>query len=235
MTLTDPRISALTHAVEYIYGARVPGDLIEFGVKDGDSAKILIDAMRSGSDPSYTPDMRDKRTLWLCDSFEGFPETTQGPDMDSYMVRSGVWGKGQSRGCSAERIRGRFPECRVVEGWYADTAHQFNQGKYALIHADCDLYQSTWDALKPLFNIGAVSEGAIVLFDDWNGNQARPEFGQRAAWHDLVACYCIRASDEGSYGAFGHRFIIHGFNRRCDETRGGDPGYSQSLANRLGK
>jgi hypothetical protein len=212
MTLVDPRIAALTHAVEYIYGARVPGDLIEFGVKDGDSARIILNAMRAGSEPNYTPDMRDKRTLWLCDSFEGFPETTDGPDLDSYMIRSGVWGKGQSRGCSADRIRGRFPECRVVEGWYRDVWRQFAVPKYALIHADCDLYQSTWDALYPLFADGCVSEGAIILFDDWNGNQARPEFGQQRAWRELQRRFMIDWSDEGAYGAFGHKVIVHDYS-----------------------
>jgi hypothetical protein len=213
MRLTDQRIPALLSAVEYIYGARVPGDLIEFGVKDGDTARILLDGMRAGSDPSYTPDHAEKRTLWLCDSFEGFPETTDGPDLDSYMIRTGVWGKGQSRGCSADRIRGRFPECRVVEGWYRDVWRQFAVPKYALIHADCDLYQSTWDALYPLFSDGCVAEGAIILFDDWNGNQARPEFGQRKAWDRLNRHFNIQASDEGSYGAFGHKFIVHCWGR----------------------
>lgn len=32
-----------------------------------------------------------------------------------------------------------------------------------MIHIDCDLYQSTLDALSPLFQRGQVAEGAIVL------------------------------------------------------------------------
>jgi hypothetical protein len=211
--MIDPRLPALSDAVEYVYGARVPGDLIEFGVKSGDSARVIWQAMRAASAPSYTPDMPTPRTLWLCDSFQGFPETTDGPDADSYMIRSGVWGAGMSRGCPAAYVRSAFREARVIEGWYKDTAVDFARDgqRYALIHADCDLYQSTMDALQPLFSGGCVARGAIILFDDWNGNQARPEFGQRAAWADLVDAYRIDHSDEGGYGAFSHKFIVHGY------------------------
>jgi hypothetical protein len=78
-------------------------------------------------------------------------------------------------------------------------------------HVDCDLYASTIDALAPLFARGQVSEGAVILFDDWNCNRASPQYGQRKAWDVLVARHRIRYSDEGRYGMASRRFIVHAY------------------------
>lgn len=218
LPISDPRKPVFFHAVEYIYGARVEGDVIEFGVKDGDSAGIILAAMLmiEAVERDYPKD----RKLWLCDSFEGFPASSSEIDRQSYMVKSGVWGPGQSAGCSAAALRGQLEEsprhgqrCEIVEGWYKNTVGTFaaSQRKYALIHADCDLYESTMDALGPLFANGCVAEGAMILFDDWNANAARRQEGQRYAWLQLRNEYRIEASDEGGYGAYSHKFIVHGY------------------------
>jgi O-methyltransferase len=68
------------------------------------------------------------------------------------------------------------------------------------------------DALVPLFERNQISEGAIILFDDWNCNHASNKFGERKAWYsDLRTRFFIQFSDEGSYGVAGHKFIIHNY------------------------
>jgi hypothetical protein len=42
----------------------------------------------------------------------------------------------------------------------------------------------TMDALVPPFGRGMISEGAVILFDDWNCNRANPAFGERRAWRE---------------------------------------------------
>ncbi len=41
----DDRLVAIRNAVEYVYGARVEGDIIEFGVMSGYSASALINSV----------------------------------------------------------------------------------------------------------------------------------------------------------------------------------------------
>lgn len=102
-------------------------------------------------------------------------------------------------------------QVEIVEGWYGERWETFANlnRSYALVHADCDLYGSTMDALDPLFASKCIMPGCIILFDDWNAAKADPKFGQRRAWAEMVENHGIEASDEGGYAACGHKFIVH--------------------------
>lgn len=76
---------------------------------------------------------------------------------------------------------------------------------------DCDLCQSTLDALRPLFQRKQITPGAMIMFDNWNCNGGAPEFGERRAWRELVDEFEIVCSDEGGYAWSGRRFIIHSY------------------------
>ncbi len=214
----DDRLVAIRNAVEYVYGARVEGDIIEFGVMSGYSASALINSVMEFC--SVYKDASETKCVWLCDSFQGFPEASNVIDANAPMIRSHIWSAGKSRGCSAEilrdSLRAYLPPDRlqIIAGWFKDSAEGFAaQGRrYALVHADCDLYQSTVDALDPVFRNGCISPGCMILFDDWNANHAAREFGQRAAWKMLTRVFNIDASDEGGYGVYSHRFIVHDYD-----------------------
>jgi O-methyltransferase len=214
VNVPDPRLMALILAVQYVYECRVEGDLIEFGVRSGYTAGVLLEGVRlfQGRERDYPKD----RLVWLCDSYEGFPVPDREQDRLSPMA--GIWREGTSRGVSGERMREAAEEelpgqVEVVEGWYKDTATVFAKigRRYGLIHCDCDLYGSTMDALVPLFVNGCIQPGCIILFDDWNAAHADPTLGQRLAWRDLVRKFWVEHSDEGSYGASGHKYIVHGY------------------------
>ncbi len=212
--IADPRLVTLALAVQYIYEARVEGDLIEFGVKAGYTAGVLMNTMKhiQNIEVDYPRD----RKLWLCDSYEGFPEA--GCDIDRHSPMNEIWRPGTSRGCPAEAMRDAAEailpgQVEIVEGWYDKTWRIFapRHRAYALVHADCDLYSSTKGALAQLFGNECIAPGCIVLFDDWNAAQADPRFGQRRAWKELVDYFRIDASDEGGYAACGHKFIVHSY------------------------
>ncbi len=213
----DERVAALHLAAEYAYGARVDGDFIEFGVMSAHTAVALANAIMTFD--SRWPDHPMPRQLWLCDSFEGFPEAEGEIDTKTPMIVSGAWGPGTSRGPSAEvvahHMRNFMPpdRLRIAAGWFKHTAQFFaaSDRKYALVHADCDFYESTIDALGPLFENGCLAPGCIVLMDDWNANHANRNYGQRAAWRDLTEKFRIDASDEGGYAAYSHKFIVHSY------------------------
>ncbi len=194
-----------------VIGADVRGDIIEFGTHTGMTAKVLAKSLADNTLPRRTP-----KRLLLLDSFEGLPEATSDVDAASPHIAQGHWHPGLCRGASAEDLAqmiGTFlPTDRVdiVPGWYADSVPTLpDDTRLALLHVDCDLYQSTMDALLPCFERGFLSEGAHFYFDDWNCNRASPEYGQRKAWSELTARFDIAFSDGGDYGAFGHKLIVH--------------------------
>lgn len=207
--------NALTLSVMYINTADVKGDIAEFGTMSGLTARTIATAMVF--DPQRQPSY-PFRQLQLFDSFEGLPEITSDVDISSPHVRSGDWSKG---GCLVlaesellKLITGILPPERVAihKGWFSDTLKALpNHTRFAMIHFDGDLYQSTIDALTPCFERGFVSKGAVICFDDWNCNQADPSFGERKAWAELVEKFEISASHCGDYGSMGTKFIVHSY------------------------
>jgi O-methyltransferase len=212
----------LTLCVQYINSSHVNGDIAEFGTMGGFSARTLAMAMvfdlqrqplgrhASGENPF--------RKLRLFDSFEGLPEITSPIDQVSPHVLTGAWAKGGCKVLAAPELRALIGKVipphrfELYEGWFADTVKTLPpETRFAMIHFDGDLYQSTMDALEPLFAGGMISTGAILCFDDWNANRALPTVGERQAWKELVEKFDIEASSGGDYSVGGTRFIIHSY------------------------
>lgn len=201
----------LQRAVQYVLHGAVEGDFIEFGTATGFTASVIATAIaetRRGAD----------RNLWLFDSFEGLPASTAAADAQSPHVLSGVWGEGTCRGLSAAQLRRRVARIigssRLVigEGWYAETVPAIDPAsRFGFVHVDGDLYQSTIDCLTPLFARGQITEGALVVFDDWHCNRASNAYGERKAWAELVERFAIEAEDYGHASWAGKSFVVHGY------------------------
>jgi O-methyltransferase len=212
----------LSICVQYINSSHVNGDIAEFGTMGGFSAKTIATAMVY--DPERQPISDEKagenpfRKLRLFDSFEGLPEITSPIDLSSPHVVSGAWAKGGCKVLGAGQLRALIEKIipphrfEIHDGWFADTVKTLPaETRFAMIHFDGDLYQSTIDALEPCFARGFVSTGAILCFDDWNANRALPTVGERRAWKELVEKFDIEASSGGDYSVGGTRFIIHSY------------------------
>jgi len=217
--LANPLIAeALALAVEYVRGARMEGDIAEFG-SHGRTSGIICRTVKN---------FRMKKSVHLFDSFEGLPTSTQEADFNSPLVKNQLWGQGASRsGLTPQRLQimmERFlpaEQIRIFPGWYKDTLSTIPEGTvYAMIHIDCDLYESTVEVLDYLFSHGMITEGCIILFDDWNSNHASPRFGERKAWRDMTEKYSVEFSDSGPYSWDGHRFHIHSYTRRPNQPVG---------------
>src|SRR5579863_4153609 len=197
----------LLFAVQYVNDCSVEGDIAEFGCMTGRTATVISGALAS---------FKSKKKLHLFDSFEGLPKTSGGVDSGSIHVQRGDWAPGTCKGISPTALK---KKCRrylggdqlfIYEGWFSETMPTIPPSTvFAMLHVDCDLYQSTMDVLDYLFSHKMVARGAIILFDDWNCNWASNEQGERKAWRELVAKYAIDAEDSGAYACFGHKFIIH--------------------------
>ena len=207
-------VTALSIGVQYAYNTFIEGDIVEFGTATGATARAIARAMLAAETA------RPKKYFHLFDSFVGLPEATSEVDQASYEVRTGIWAPGTCRLLTRDQLfdccaRIIGPERVIIhEGWFADTLAKLSTSqKFAFVHFDGDLYQSTIDAIGGLLKLGAISNGAIICFDDWNCGQADPNVGERRAWRELAEQYDIEFSDFRSYSTMGRGFFIHRYRR----------------------
>jgi len=213
----DQSLRDLSHGVVYTYMSDVQGDIAEFGCFWGNSSRALAAAMQG-----CERDFKIERKLWLFDSFQGLPDATLPPDTESPHVKSGAW-NWKVEGAHAPSPNSVTRECsaylpveqiRVVPGWYKETLSNIPADtKFALVHIDCDLYESAYDVLDHLFDNDMLSDGCALFFDDWYCNRGSPKFGEQKAFVDIRNKYDLwhlrMVTDWGPYGIVGRKFIVH--------------------------
>jgi O-methyltransferase len=156
------RLDCLQQCIETIVAEDIPGDIVETGVWHGGSMMLASAVLDSLGD--------SQRRIWCCDSFEGMPVPTvhdqsfSGSEdfSDLDYIRVGL-----------ERVKDNFRRFRVLtdrvhflKGWFSATLPTAPIEQIALLRLDGDLYESTRDALVPLYP--RVSSGGFVLVDDYN-------------------------------------------------------------------
>ena len=199
----------LALGVSYVIGARVEGEIAEFGTQWGMTASAIAKALaqRGG-----------KKRFHLFDSFQGLPNPATSVDKDSPQVQSGIWVGGALTGLSPAQLRRVVAKhigstsVFVHEGWFEDTLQDIGPDtKFAMIHVDSDLYESARQVLTSLFSNKKVSEGCVIFFDDFDCNRASPIFGERRAWREAVEEFGIEFSDGGEYSWAGHKYYVHSY------------------------
>lgn len=211
--------AAFWRAISFSWYERVPGDIMEFGVRNGFTARILAQTMNGCS----APDKEDfafaqARKLWLFDSWEGLPEPT-GNDREMMEVKEGYWqkrrcfpayeGTEEKIGQSLTLLLGERRVC-TVKGWYEETVPKVLHAEPSpcVVHLDCDYYSSTKQVLRWL----KPQPGQVLLFDDWNANLASDRTGERRAfleWESGLSQWGLTAERWFSYGWFGQAILIH--------------------------
>lgn len=158
---------------EYVIVNGVPGDFIETGVWRG-GASIMMRAVLKAYAVS-------DRSIWLADSFAGLPR----PDTDKYPADLGDnLHAAPELAVSLETVQANFArydlldaQVRFIKGWFRDTLHSAPIDRLAILRLDGDMYESTMDALKALYE--KVSPGGFVIVDDYfltNCRQAITDF-----------------------------------------------------------
>lgn len=148
----------------------VPGALVECGVWRGGCSAVMAKA---------TTDLKDKRFIWLFDSFEGLPEPTNndGTKAKNYANnRSGGKLKTINK-CQAElaivkklfrKLHIDWNQVVVKQGWFQKTIPQSAKeiGAIAVLRLDGDWYESTKVCLEHLYD--SVSENGSIIIDDYH-------------------------------------------------------------------
>jgi hypothetical protein len=130
--------------------ANLEGDIVEIGVYQGGTAKVLIEAAKS-------------KTVHLFDTFEGIPFVDTIDLLSSFNI-------GDFK-CGLEQVKNYLKEYSNVKYYKGifpdDTASQIQVDKFALVNIDVDVKKSIYDCLV-YFYPKVVKGGYIIIHDYTN-------------------------------------------------------------------
>lgn len=138
----------------------IEGDIVECGVSIGHGALLFT---------LFSDYIGKPRVYYGFDSFEGFPDPVAKDDVTP-ITGKGFWANPPETVLKVLRD-GRIDDAtirqriRLVKGWFDATLPQYS-GTIALLHLDCDLYESYRLALETLYD--KVAPGGVVLFDEYD-------------------------------------------------------------------
>jgi len=165
--LSLKRLDNVQYSLETVIKEGVPGDFIETGVMRGGTC-ILARAILKAHGVT-------DRIVWAADSFEGLPA----PNVEKYPDDKGAeWHLRPLTEVAEEYVRRNFErygllddQVRFLKGWFRDTLAIAPIDKLAVLRLDGDLYESTMDALVPLYP--KLSSGGFLIVDDYGLDMCR--------------------------------------------------------------
>lgn len=155
------RLRNLRDLAEQALAEGVPGDFIETGVWRGGACILLRAVLKAHV-------VTDRR-VFAADSFEGLPR----PDPANYPADAGDRHHTfRELAVPLEEVRANFARYGLLDvqvvflkGWFKDTLPTAPIERLALLRLDGDMYESTTDGLRHLYD--KVSLGGFVIVDDY--------------------------------------------------------------------
>lgn len=200
------RFYAIEQCTEYLVGAQVEGDYLEFGVYMGNTLSHAHEWMA----PNF-PSMK----FIAFDSFEGLPKPNGIDVKDGYSSHFFEKQFACAQDDFEKNLRKKgvdFSKVRIIKGWFdksltPENASKHDVNKVAVAWIDCDLYESTVPVLK--FITPRISVGSVIIFDDWRCYRNHPDFGeQRACREWLESNPSIKLAELFSFGWNGIAFTV---------------------------
>ena len=163
------RRDMLVMLLKSILDRSVPGDMVELGVYQGTTAKLLH---------HYMPD----RELHLFDTFEGFTDRSVASEHGNTSVRvSADHFADTSLRAVQQAICAQNGNVYFHPGFFPDTIPEdFKGRRFAFVHLDADLYEPTVLGLEYFYP--RMSAGGMIVVHDYNA-----WIGARKAVDDFLA------------------------------------------------
>lgn len=153
------RWSLLSHACSVLKD----GDIAEFGVRNGLTLTHIIKATHG------------QRKYWGFDSFKGMPSSKYRTSYTKGTLRTPKIPKFNTNNVT------------IVKGWFSKSlrSHKKYFDKLAMIHIDCDIYESAVLVLNYCHSF--IQEGTIIQFDEIHGSRkANPMMHEYRAWQEYI-------------------------------------------------
>jgi hypothetical protein len=177
------RLDNLESCLARVVADGVPGDLIETGVWRGGATIFMRGFLAAHGIVD--------RTVWVADSFAGFPSPRLPQDQALDFSRDRA---GETIGLEAvQELFQRYglldAQVRFLVGWFRDTLPSAPIDRLAVLRLDGDLYESTMDALDALYP--KLSRGGYTIVDDYFscppcGEATRDYRGRHGIVDDIV-------------------------------------------------
>jgi O-methyltransferase len=154
------RLDNVQYCIEEVIKSGIPGDLIETGIWRGGTTIFMRGVLAAYG-------IADRR-VWAADSFQGVPPPTHpedaGYDISAKLLPVLAVGLQQVQDLF-QRYRLLDEQTIFLEGWFKDTLATAPIETLAVLRLDGDLYESTMDALNPLY--AKVASGGFIIVDDY--------------------------------------------------------------------
>lgn len=144
-------------SIRYISKNKLPGDIIECGCFLGGCgifAGLLLDALNDSG-----------RTIYLFDSFEGFPAGEVDYILGKQVKSSRYQNTEQHVRENIAFARPGSTNITLVPGFVEDTLPKFESGPIALLRLDTDFYNSTKVEFDILYD--RLVPGGVLIVDDY--------------------------------------------------------------------
>ena len=180
-------LSALDVAIDTVVGNGIVGDYYEFGVYNGSSFVYAYKRFKLLA-KQHQPDMLHTMHFVALDSFEGLPETVDAYSPQHYF-RGNYAGTLEVFNAKLKKAKIPFDRVVILKGFYGELLEPELVSKYSLrkvsvAYLDCDLYESTKQALGFLTDL--VQDGSLLVFDDWFRHRSSPHHGVQRACHEWL-------------------------------------------------
>ena len=208
----DQRASTFFAAIDFVNYEQVAGDIVEFGVFTGISLALLAQGHRFD-------DKGMARRVAGFDSFDGLPPSSEEHARwhEGACQTNHGWHPLAAPGArvTPDMTRELFAACGLSApelhvGLFDRTLPQAIPATYpavAVVHVDCDLYESTRSVLTGI--APALQDGTVLLFDDWFHYRGNPRKGEARAFTEFLEAHPEwEAAHYRSYGTFCNAFIL---------------------------
>jgi hypothetical protein len=155
---------------------QIPGHIIEFGVADGGSTRVI---RRAASRHEKRFPREARKRIYACDSFKGLPEAYENAGVGAFATKP-------------PNIRG----VQIVEGYFEKSLTKelaAEVGVVSFASLDADLHSSTLCALRWLTPL--LRSGSLLLFDEFLGGEA----AEKRAFEDWSRETGVKAVQIGEF------------------------------------